>query len=99
MNSYHKNNHPCNETYNPKGKTMTEPKDTPEEKSSEVDPTEPISTRTALKVLWKNGRTPLIVGLSAIAGAIIYARATAEPSEDQDDILDVLEITEVDPTE
>ena len=78
---------------------MTEPKDTPEEKSPDVDPTEPVSSRAALKVLWKNCKTPIIVGVSAVAGAIIYAKATAEPSEDQDDILDVLEITEVDPTE
>lgn len=78
---------------------MSDSEKTPEETTPAVDPKDSISTKAALSVLWDKARTPIIVGVSALAGAIIYAKATAEPSDDQDDVFDVLEITEVDPTE
>lgn len=54
------------------------------------DPEANVTTRQAVKALWRNAKTPILMAAAAVAGAVAYSRVTSDDG-DEDDVLDVFE--------
>lgn len=69
--------------------------DEPEGPPEDVTPLPVELTRLELvKANFRALRTPILLAVGAVAGALAYSRLTTEYDDDDDDIFDVTEVTE-----